>query len=70
MPNDGHATIIPGPIEVGPADDGTYRYLIAGHLSQHPYHNAASAWFDARRPQRVTSEGFLVPDSQWSPLVN
>jgi hypothetical protein len=65
-----HDTILPGKIEVGPTDDGTYRYRIADKLSQHPYHNAASAWFDARRPQRVTDDGFLVPDSHWSPVVN
>ena len=70
LPMDSHDTILPGSAEVGPADDGRYYYRIAGKLSQHGYHNSASAWYDARRPQRVTAEDRLVPDSNWSPQVN
>jgi len=65
-----YTSIVPADFEVGPDDSGSYRYRIAGLLSQHRYHNAASARFDAARPQRVTGDGFLVPDSVWNPGVN
>ena len=58
------------PVEVGPDDSGSYRYRILGHLSEHRYHNAASAAFDGRRVQRVTEDGFLVPDARCNPGVN
>lgn len=61
---------IHAPIEVGPDGSGSYRYRIGGYLSKHPYHNSASAWFDARRVQVVTDDGFLVPDTRWSPDLN
>ena len=67
--------VLQGEIKVGPDGSGSYRYGIEvapGRLilSKHPYHNAASAWFDARRVQFVTDDGFLVPDSRWSPDLN
>jgi hypothetical protein len=58
------------PAEVGPDGTGSYRYRYNGHLSQHRYHNAASARFDAARVQRVTEDGYLVPESRRSPGVN
>jgi len=67
--------ILQGEIKVGPDGSGSYRYGIEvspGQLiiSKHHYHNAASAWFDARRMQVVTVDGFLVPDSRWNPDLN
>lgn len=68
---EGYTSIVPvGGYEVGPDGSGSYRYRIAGCLSAHKYHNAASARYDAARPQRLTEDGFLVPDSRWSPGVN
>ncbi len=49
-------------IKVGPDGFGGYRYLIAGRLSAATYYNAASAWFDARRPQTVNGDGLLEPE--------
>lgn len=48
-------------IKVGPVSDGTYAYRAGGRLSQRRYANAQSAWHDARRAQRVTDWGTLVP---------
>lgn len=59
-----------GPPVTGPDGSGSYRYQLFGLLSQHKYHNAASAAFDARRPQIVTQEGELVPEAHYSPHVN
>ena len=58
------------PADVGPDGTGSYRYRYNGILSQHKYHNAASARFDAARVQRVTDEGFLIPDARWNPGIN
>lgn len=49
-------------IKVGPTGDGTYRYQIAGYLSAASYHNSASAWHDARRPQTLNDAHQLTPD--------
>jgi hypothetical protein len=60
-----HYTGAPGPAfgyKVGPDGQGTYRYMVEGLLSADRYHNAESARHDARRPQIVTVDGFLVPD--------
>ena len=66
-----YTRIIPvSPAEVGPDGTGSYRYAYNGILSEAKYHNAASARFDAARVQRVTVEGFLVPDSRCNPGVN
>ena len=66
---------IVGELLVGPDGFGSYRYGIRtddGQLfvSKHPYHNAPSASFDARRVQRLTDDGNLVPDSRWNPDLN
>lgn len=50
-------------IRVGPVADGTYRYQIGAHVSAASYHNSASAWHDARRPQTINELGELTPDT-------
>ena len=52
-------------IRVGPVDTPngvSYVYRIGNRISEY-YHNAASAWQDARRPQRVNASGYLEPDN-------
>ncbi len=49
-------------IKVGPDNGGSYRYKIGPYFSAEKYHNSVSAWFDARRPQRITFAHLLVPD--------
>ncbi len=49
-------------IKVGPLPSGSYVYRIGNRLSESKYANSASAWHDARRPQRVNANGNLEPD--------
>lgn len=55
------------PVKVGPVDtlNGTvYMYSVGGHLSAYTYHNAVSAWHDARKPQAFVKGGeYIVPTS-------
>lgn len=48
-------------IKVGPLG-AAYVYRIGNRISQERYVNAASAWADAERPQRVNGNGNLEPD--------
>lgn len=51
-------------IRVGPVETnhGTvYRYMVGRYLSEHEYHNAASAEHDAKRRQRITALGTIEP---------
>jgi len=48
-------------IKVGPLGD-SYVYRIGNRISESKYYNSASAWADARRPQRVNAKGRLEPD--------
>lgn len=51
-------------IRVGPLSGSeSYVYRIGNRISEAKYHNAASAWADARRPQRVNANGRLEPDT-------
>jgi hypothetical protein len=52
-----------GSIKVGPlpGPSESYAYRIGRHESLHKYHNAASAWADARRPQIVREDGKVEP---------
>ena len=56
----GYGDVLVGPMET---DQGTaYFYKIGPYISKNPYANSASAWYDARRPQRITLDGELEPD--------
>ena len=47
--------------EVGPADNGSYYYRVCGFISEHAYHNSASARHDGQRIQRVNEHGRIEP---------
>jgi hypothetical protein len=49
-------------LRVGPIDSGSYVYRIGNRISEHKYANAASAYADGRRPQRINAKGHLEPD--------
>lgn len=51
-------------IEVGPvagSHGDSYFYRIGAYLSKNSYANSQSALHDARRPQRLTSNGRIEP---------
>ncbi len=57
-------TMAASKIKVGPLSGSeSYVYRIGNRISEAKYHNAASAWADARRPQRVNTNGRLEPDT-------
>lgn len=64
MPLDETGLTPEGDVFVGPIDTvngPTFVYRVGGYRSEATYTNSASAWHDARRPQRVNRDDRLVP---------
>jgi hypothetical protein len=56
--------------DLGQGCDGKWRYAVGDLMSKFAFVNKVDAYRYALRYQRVTDDGYLVPEVRWSPDLN